>query len=355
MLAKAGRRNNHPVPFLTLNRVIVPLAALLLCVCSASNHPARAQERPQSITRLYQLLNDEYDAIERDKKALNMDCGIVSSSDTAKLAECRARHEDVARRIKKYQADENAFEERKARLESAETKMAALDRRIAETRKLLKGYSDNARLDQYDRSVEEWAELAEDARQKAWGAAIEGLLDVVLEHRLVLTEKKMELTKETVEKLTGMSRQKFLSELERQASKVARTNLSIDYNALGDKQMVLKVLNVLKNGFVAAQHMEGREREDYYKICLKFLAIVNTLYVSSPVIALAIADGEVVTAAAYGWTAWGFAKARIEQLVKVREEDFKAISKLTVLYRSEIDDRNDLLRERDQILRDAER
>lgn len=43
--------------------------------------------------------------IETDRRTLNVDCSRTPASDTAKMSECKARHDDVMRRIREYRAD----------------------------------------------------------------------------------------------------------------------------------------------------------------------------------------------------------------------------------------------------------
>ncbi len=43
--------------------------------------------------------------IERDRKSLNADCNHISKDDTAKVAECKARHDDVMARMTQYKKD----------------------------------------------------------------------------------------------------------------------------------------------------------------------------------------------------------------------------------------------------------
>lgn len=49
--------------------------------------------------------------IEKDRKALNAECGAVSTADAAKVAECRRRRDDVARRINEYKIDYKHLQE----------------------------------------------------------------------------------------------------------------------------------------------------------------------------------------------------------------------------------------------------
>ncbi len=48
--------------------------------------------------------------IEKDRKKLNTQCGHVPASDTTKVAACKQRHDDVARRMEKYKADYRSME-----------------------------------------------------------------------------------------------------------------------------------------------------------------------------------------------------------------------------------------------------
>ncbi len=48
--------------------------------------------------------------IERDRKALNADCAKVRESNGAKVAECKRRFDDVARRMAKYKSDYRDYE-----------------------------------------------------------------------------------------------------------------------------------------------------------------------------------------------------------------------------------------------------
>jgi hypothetical protein len=72
------------------------LAVLLLSVGAA---------RAFDVASFRQQLEERRVAIERDRKALNADCRSVSSTDWAKTEECRARHDDVVRRIAQYKKD----------------------------------------------------------------------------------------------------------------------------------------------------------------------------------------------------------------------------------------------------------
>ena len=57
------------------------------------------------IKKLEQELEDRRVAIEKDRKALNADCGHVSSADTTRMESCKTRHEDVVRRMAQYKQD----------------------------------------------------------------------------------------------------------------------------------------------------------------------------------------------------------------------------------------------------------
>ena len=61
---------------------------------------ARAQT-----TDVEQQLEQRRLSIEADRKALNADCSRTPASDTVKMRACKARHDDVMRRIQEYKAD----------------------------------------------------------------------------------------------------------------------------------------------------------------------------------------------------------------------------------------------------------
>ncbi len=58
--------------------------------------------RPSDAASLEQRLEEQRAAIERDRQSLNADCSSTSSLDTAKMEECRARHDDVVSRMAQY-------------------------------------------------------------------------------------------------------------------------------------------------------------------------------------------------------------------------------------------------------------
>lgn len=330
-------------------------AALLSYVIAAwSPSHVLAQNTPASVERLESLLEEQRTTIERDRKALNMDCGIVSSNDTVKLEECRARREDVSRRMRKYDADLDAFLERKAVLEGIESELATIGKRIVTSRREIERYADQTRLKDYQTSLEEWAQLPGPAREKARHAAVDGLMTLTIELGSLATEKKMELTRESIEKLSGMDYQKFLSALERQASLALRRDLALDYDSLRNRDMLLKALSTLKDGMVGLHSLELRDRDEYLALSLKFIAIVNSTLIKNPGIALLVLDAEVVPAAAYGWLAGHFAQERVNQLVEVGEAQLKGLAAVSTLYAKDITRRNKLLDQRNSILGEAE-
>lgn len=60
---------------------------------------------PADTKKLEQEIEERRVAIEKDRKALNADCGHVSSADTTRMADCKVRHEDVVRRMAQYKQD----------------------------------------------------------------------------------------------------------------------------------------------------------------------------------------------------------------------------------------------------------
>lgn len=312
-----------------------------------------ARENESGAARLEVLLEEQRVEIERDRKLFNSDCGIVSSKETAKIEECRARHEDIRRRMGKYNADLDAFLQRRAAIEEIESQLAVIDRRIVTTRKEIERYADQARLKEYQASLIEWAKLPDAARGEARRAAIEGLLSLAIDLGSLRVEEKMELTREAIENLAGKNYQKFLSDLERHASRVLRKEISMDLDTLRNKAMLLNVANTFKDGMSGVKYLEVRDREEYLNLSLKLIGIVNSTMIRNPGIDLLILDGEVVPAAAYGWLAGFHAKERIHQLVQVGEDRLKGLNAVSTLYKKDIDKRKGLLQARDNILKEA--
>ena len=165
----------------------------------------------------------------------------------------------------------------------------------------------------------------------------------------IQTEKKMELTQEVVEKMTGTNYQTFLSDLERQTSRIRQKELSLDFNSLRDRAMLIRVVRILKDGMVGAGAAQLKDREELLTLSLKLTAIVNASLINNPGIALLVVDAEVIPAASYGWTAGVLAQERVNQLVAVGEAQLKALQSLTALYRKDVDKHKALLESRNKL------
>jgi hypothetical protein len=334
-------------------RMVAPtlVGCLFLCLWTPLAVPsAHAQETTQSIATLYKLLDDEREAVESERKALNKDCSIVWSRETAKIAQCEARRDEVSRKMQKYQRNLAAYEERKARLEADEAQLAPLDERIASTEKLLKGYVAKTQLMDYERSVQEWTTISDDARRLARDVAIEGLVDVAIDLSLGSTKKKMDLTTAEIRKLAGVSPEKFLLDLEK------RVGLSMTFEAFREKDMEIRALSILKEQFMIAERARIKlTKDDYWDITLRLASVLNAGFARNPQLAVLITGVGVATTALYTGAARYSARERIKQLVAVREQELIAMNKLTALYTADIKKRNDLRRDRDRILTDAGR
>ena len=70
------------------------------------------------IERRENILEQQRIVIEKDRQALNRDCSRVASTDTAKLAECRERRDDIKRRMNEYKAALNSLNRLKASLDN---------------------------------------------------------------------------------------------------------------------------------------------------------------------------------------------------------------------------------------------
>jgi hypothetical protein len=79
-----------------------PRRALILCALLLLPGAAFAASE---VAELEARLESRRAVIEQDRRALNAECGSVPASDGARVAECRRRRDDVARRMAEYKAD----------------------------------------------------------------------------------------------------------------------------------------------------------------------------------------------------------------------------------------------------------
>ncbi|RJX30272.1 MAG: hypothetical protein C4516_10515 [Oxalobacter sp.] len=102
--------------------------------------------------------------IEADRRALNADCSHTPASDVAKMSDCKARHDDIMRRIAEYKADLDKLKSR----EKAE-KCRELSEKIARFERGLRRIADV--MEKNDRFLKDAQESKNQAKTDMAGLA----------------------------------------------------------------------------------------------------------------------------------------------------------------------------------------
>ncbi|MBI3079360.1 MAG: hypothetical protein HYY85_20610 [Deltaproteobacteria bacterium] len=299
------------------------------------------------LERERQELERERLSIERERRSLNAECSRVPADDEARVQECRARQQRVLSRMRNYQRAAAEFKNRKERLEKIDAELVVVGQRIERTRREIERYS--ARLKDYQASLEEWAKLPLDARDKARHAAKEAAATVLLEKLAQRKEQAVALNEDALARVPT-SYWQHLRELPFTELVRRQKTLYDSVRSAKTEADVIAALSVFKDGVAALPAVPPREREEALTVILKVIGAVNSTAIRNPAIGLLIADGELVIADLYAWMGGLEARRRINELLNLGDDHLKAIAALTTQYKSDIDARSRLAGERAKLL-----
>jgi vacuolar-type H+-ATPase subunit I/STV1 len=213
-----------------------------------------------------------------------------------------------------------------------DAELDTINNRIAKTRSELEKLA--PQLQGLQASIDEWMDLANDARDKARETAQETVATVLLEKLAMRNEAATKLDEESLTRINAILRKRvFMNDLYAQVlttEKLASLKTDLD---------VINLLKGVQTSLALGSAIESKEREEVMKAVLEGIGIVN----KDPAISLLIADGELTIDAAYGWLAHKEARDRVNQLLSLGEEQFRAVKGLTTLYKKDIDNRKKLI------------
>jgi len=244
----------------------------------------------------------------------------------------QCREEEAGLEVAKghYKKDADAYEHELAA--AIETELAVINNRIPQSRKALERLTPQLRG--FQASLDEWTTLADDARIKARKTALETVASVLLEKLSMRHAEETQLNEESLKRINRLLRKRvFMDDLYRQVLTVEKLE------SLKTGGAVIELLKNVDRTLTLAGAVQSRDREEVLKTILMGIEIVN----KDPRISLLIADGELTIDAAYGWLAHKEARDRLNQLLNLGEEQFKAVNELTALYKRDIDNRKRLL------------
>lgn len=279
--------------------------------------------------------------IDRAVQSFNSQCGQVPENDTAQIQKCREWQKELLDRAREYQADLAAY--KSELLDAIDEELAAIDQRLPKTRAEIEKVSD--RLKGYQASLSEWAGLPVKARDKARETAKFTVATLLTQTLMMRKQKKIDLNKDMVKRIDGLMRRRILDEPNLLRLPGMREKTLERLLSLKSDQEALEILSAVQKGMQALTVQEIRNNEEMFTAMLRVIDLINR----DPRIALLIADGEIWIDAAYGWWAGREAGERIDQLLDLGDQQLKGLKSLTDLYKSDIDKRTALLKEKTKL------
>jgi molecular chaperone GrpE (heat shock protein) len=230
----------------------------------------------------------------------------------------------------KYKKDADTYE--RELVVAIDIELQAISNRIPKTRSELEKLT--LQLQGFQASVDEWTNLAADARDKARQTAMENTATVLLDMLAYRNEAQTKLDEESLKRINAILRKRvFMDDLYAQVLTTERLD-SLETDA-----DVLNLVKRVKAALVLGSAIESKDREEALKSVLKGIEIAG----KNPAITLLIADGEITIDAACGWLADNEAIDRVNQLLSLGEAQFDAVKVLTALYKKDIDNRKTLI------------
>jgi hypothetical protein len=304
--------------------------------------PVAGQSPQVVIDSQGEALEREYETLESGKKALNDDCGIVSSSNKAKLESCAERKSLLLERIGKYQRDLASFIRRKEEVELIQRELAPLDARLTQTRKTILQFE--ASLPGFQRSLEEWTQLDEEAKAKARRASIDGTITLVLERLTLHFEATAEDAHQSQVALARWRNRRYISDNEDVRARWRALDQQIDQaHNQGD---IVAAVTAFWHAVEAI-----RDRHEVERALLAVVGMINAVWVRNSAIGLLLLDGELILTDAYTGTARFVAAKRVAQLAELSEDRLRGLQSLTSLYVKDVDRKHRLLKREAELLK----
>jgi hypothetical protein len=308
------------------------LAILILAFSSAAQAQEKAAELPlppavaERLGAAKEKLGRRYLALEEEKRQLKAD-GTGVEKGSPKEQSLLQRKQAILARMATYKVDLEAYEADKA-----------LELKIAATRKAIEHVA--GRLEEYQASLDEWTELAQDARSKAREAAKKAaatVLLVKLESRVEARQaKEVPLREDALARIRGLMDRKVLGEPHYSSLPGLRDRTVEKLASLRSDADAVALLKLVKGGLDSIP--EGLGREELFSALLGLIGLVSR----DPAIELLIADGELAIADVYLRKAVGKAAERIDQLVDLGDAQLRELKSLSDLYKEELQQRRTL-------------
>jgi hypothetical protein len=320
-----------------MNSLVNNLAVLLVIFSCLSQRSYALTAVPDGLpAKQNAALKLRYSKLSEMKVTLNSridqftaKCGRVPEG-SALEKECTREQADLRVAKANYKKDADAYEgELKVAIDA---ELQAITSRVPKTRNELERLT--AQLQGFQASVDEWTNLADDARKKARQTAMENVAAVLLEMLASRNEAETNLDEESLQRINAILRKRvFMDDLYAQVLTAERLD------SLKSDADVLDLLKRVQATLVLDSAIESNDREEVLKSVLKGIEIVS----KNPGITLLIADGEIAIDAACGWLAHKEALDRVNQLLSLGDQRFNAVKGLTALYKKDIDNRKKLI------------
>lgn len=219
--------------------------------------------------------------------------------------------------------------------------------RMATTRK---GIEDHAgSLKDYTKSLEEWAELATDARKDVRKKAVALTLTALLEACFMKLDasnlKARDLAKNELERVDALLKNKILGHPQLEKLPELRARLFENVQAVRRDRDVLQILQMLSSHVSVVPEADSDDREILLAPVLELISIVSP----HPGVSTLTASLDLLIAEVYCLKAGALAKERIEQLLEVGDKQLQGLSSLTSLYKKDVDRRRAIVREMEKL------
>ena len=244
--------------------------------------------------------------------------------------ECASAQAEIRVDKSHYKEQSDTYERELAA--AIDTELSVINNRVSKTRNELETLTPH--LLGFQASVDEWVNLADEAREKARHTAKETVVTLLLEKLSLNNEAEVKLDENALRRINVLLRkQVFMDDLYAQVLTVKKLQ------SLKTDLAVINLLKTIQATLVLHSAIESEHREETLKALLKGIEIAC----QDPRVALLVADGEITIDAAYGWLAYKYAGDRVNQLLDLGEARFKSVKVLTTLYKTDIDNRKTLL------------
>jgi hypothetical protein len=310
------------------------LAAVLQCL---SLHGYALSEVPAGLPpAVTAALQRQHLKVMKQREALNLRISKFETTcinvvvGSRKERECEVEQGTIKIEKMHYKTQSDAYE--LERTVAIDNEVKSISNRLAKTKKRLEELTGT--LLGFQDSVDEWVNLANDARDKARHTALETTAKVLLEGLKTGKEAEVKLDEKALKRINLIMRKRvFMDDL---FAKVVTTERLASLKTDLD---TIKLLKDVQHGLILGTAMTSKDREEVMKGVLAGIELVN----HDPRIALLIADGEITIDAAYGWLAHKLASDRINQLVSLGNARFNEVKGLTSFYKEDVDKRKALL------------